>query len=94
MQRRAEALPLLRLLASRATRSSSSSETEALDFVGALEFLAERYNVELKREDEDPEAEQRRLRKERLLKLVDRAADLLRAGAVGVARGGAPRAST
>ena len=49
-------------------------ETEALDFVGALEFLSERYNVELKREAEDPEAEKRRLRKERLLKLVDRAA--------------------
>ena len=49
-------------------------ETEALDFVGALEALAERYNVELKREEEDPEAERRRLRRERLLKLVDRAA--------------------
>ena len=49
-------------------------EMESLDFVGALEILAERYNVELKRESEDPEAEQRRLRKERLLKLVDRAA--------------------
>src|SRR3954451_9291991 len=49
-------------------------ELESLDFVGALEVLAERYNVELKREAEDPEAEQRRLRRERLLKLVDRAA--------------------
>src|SRR5215216_3241585 len=49
-------------------------EIEALDFVGALEFLAERYNVELKREAEDPEAEKRRLRRERLIKLVDRAA--------------------
>jgi DNA primase len=49
-------------------------ETESLDFIGALEVLAERYNVELKREAEDPEAEQRRLRKARLLKLVDRAA--------------------
>src|ERR671916_1593448 len=49
-------------------------ETEALDFVGALEALAERYNVELKREEEDPEAERRRLRRERLLKLVDRTA--------------------
>src|SRR5215217_173635 len=47
---------------------------EALDFVGALEFLAERYNVELKREAEDPEAEKRRMRRERLFKLVDRAA--------------------
>ena len=49
-------------------------ETEGLDFVGALEVLAERYNVDLKREEEDPEAEQRRQRRERLLKLVDRAA--------------------
>jgi DNA primase len=49
-------------------------ETESLDFVGALEVLAERYNVELQREDEDPEAERRRQRRERLLKLVDRAA--------------------
>ena len=49
-------------------------ETEGLDFVGALEALAERYNVELQREDEDPEAERRRRRRERLLKLVDRAA--------------------
>ena len=50
-------------------------ETEGLDFVGALEALAERYNVELKREEEDPEAEQERQRRERLLKLVDRAAN-------------------
>jgi DNA primase len=49
-------------------------ETESLDFVGALETLAERYNVELQREDEDPEAEERRRRRERLIKLVDRAA--------------------
>jgi DNA primase len=49
-------------------------ETESLDFVGALEALAERYNVELQREEEDPEAELRRQRRERLLKLVDRAA--------------------
>ena len=50
-------------------------ETEGLDFVGALEALAERYNVELKREEEDPDAERRRQRRERLLKLVDRAAN-------------------
>ena len=49
-------------------------ETEGLDFVGALEALAERYNVELQRENEDPEAEKRRMRRERLLKLVDRTA--------------------
>ena len=49
-------------------------ETEGLDFVGALEALAERYNIELQRENEDPEAERRRVRRERLLKLIDRTA--------------------
>jgi DNA primase len=49
-------------------------ETEALDFAAAVEQLAERYNVELKREDEDPQEEIRRKRRERLYKLLDRAA--------------------
>jgi DNA primase len=47
-------------------------ETEALSFVEAVEQLADRYRVELKREQEDPEAEQRRKRRERLLRLVER----------------------
>ena len=38
-------------------------KTEALDFREAVEFLAERYNVELELEDEDPEAEKRRRRR-------------------------------
>ena len=46
--------------------------TEGLDFKETIELLAERYNVELKREQEDPEAEQRRQRRERLLSLVER----------------------
>jgi DNA primase len=47
-------------------------ETEGVDFKGALELLAERYGVELQREEENPrEAEQRR-RKERLLELLNR----------------------
>jgi DNA primase len=50
-------------------------ETEGLDFRQAVEALAERYNVELKREQEDPAAERRRERRERLLKLVERATD-------------------
>src|SRR4051794_38814640 len=50
-------------------------ETEGLDFKQAIETLAERYNVELKREQEDPAAERRRERRERLLKLVQRATD-------------------
>ena len=48
--------------------------TEGLDFKEALEYLADRYGVELKREQEDPLAEERRRRRERLLRLVDRAA--------------------
>ena len=47
--------------------------TEALDFPAAVEVLAERYGVELRRENEDPEAEQRRRRRERLLVVVERA---------------------
>ena len=50
-------------------------ETQALDFKGAVEFLAERFNVELKRENEDPQAEARRKRRERLLRLVERTTD-------------------
>lgn len=50
-------------------------ETEALDFKGAVELLADRYGVELQREQEDPRAEERRRRQERMLKLVERAAD-------------------
>src|SRR5919204_2122264 len=48
--------------------------TEGLDFKEALEYLADRYGVELRREQEDPRAEERRRRRERLLRLVDRAA--------------------
>jgi len=47
-------------------------ETEQLDFAEAVELLAERYNVELKREREDPGEEQRRRRRERLLSLLER----------------------
>ena len=49
-------------------------ETEGLDFRGAIELLAERTGVRLEREDEDPQAERRRLRWERLQGLVERAA--------------------
>jgi DNA primase len=47
--------------------------TEGLDFREAVEALAERYNVELKQEFEDPEAEERRKREKRLYELVERA---------------------
>jgi DNA primase len=47
-------------------------QTEALDFPGAVEFLASRYSIELVREEEDPQAEERRRRRDRLLKLLER----------------------
>ena len=47
-------------------------ETEALDFAEAVELLAERCNVELKREREDPAEEERRKRRGRLLALLER----------------------
>ena len=49
-------------------------ETEALDFPEAVEALAERYGVRLEREENDPAAEQRRRRRERLHALLERAA--------------------
>ena len=50
-------------------------ETEGLDFVAALESLADRYGVTLEREDEDPQAAERRRRRERLSELLDRTAE-------------------
>jgi DNA primase len=47
-------------------------ETEALDFREAVDLLAERYGVELELQDEDPRAEQRRRRRERLHALLER----------------------
>ena len=47
-------------------------ETEGVDFKGALELLAERYGVELAREQEDPREADRRRRRERLLELLAR----------------------
>jgi DNA primase len=49
-------------------------ETEGVDFKGALELLAERYGVELQREQEDPREAERRKRRERLLELLKRTA--------------------
>jgi DNA primase len=47
-------------------------ETEGVDFKGALELLAERYGVELQREEEDPKEAERRKRRDRLLELLSR----------------------
>jgi DNA primase len=49
-------------------------ETEGVDFKGALELLAERYGVELQREQEDPREAERRKQRERLLELLSRTA--------------------
>ncbi|HEY5316927.1 MAG TPA: DNA primase, partial [Solirubrobacteraceae bacterium] len=48
-------------------------ETEGVDFVGALETLADRFGVKLETEDEDPAAAARRRRRERLHELLGRA---------------------
>jgi DNA primase len=49
--------------------------TEALDFAGAVEWLADRYAVTLEYEETSPEADRRRAQRERLLKLLDTTAD-------------------
>src|SRR3954449_12921623 len=49
-------------------------KTQGLDFVQALEFLADRAHIELEREAEDPEAEKRRATQDRLRALLSRAA--------------------
>jgi DNA primase len=49
-------------------------QTEGVEFQDSVELLADRYNVQVTREEEDPRAEQRRRRRERLLALLDRAA--------------------
>jgi DNA primase len=47
--------------------------TEGVDFAEAVELLAERFNVELKREHEDPREEETRRRRERMSALLERA---------------------
>jgi DNA primase len=49
-------------------------ETEGLDFVGAIEWLAERFRVPLEYEESSPEADQSRKRRERLYAVLDQAA--------------------
>jgi DNA primase len=49
-------------------------EKEGLGFAEAVELLADRYGVELEREQEDPRAEARRQQRRRLEQLLDRAA--------------------
>jgi DNA primase len=49
-------------------------ETEQLDFAGAIEWLADRFNVEIEYEETSPQQDARRRRRERLLELLDAAA--------------------
>ncbi len=48
-------------------------ETEGVDFSAALEMLAKRFGVQLQTEREDPQAQARRNRRERLYTLMERA---------------------
>jgi DNA primase len=49
-------------------------ETENLDFAGAVEWLADRFNVRLEYEEASPQIEEDRRRRERLLEVLDHAA--------------------
>src|SRR5947209_11785852 len=48
-------------------------ETEQLDFVGAIESLADRFNIVLEYEETSPREDAERRRRERLLELLSRA---------------------
>jgi DNA primase len=66
-------------------------QTEAVEFQEAVELLADRYNVRVEREETDPQADQRRRRRDRLHTLLDRAANfyakyLAEAGEAAAAR--------
>lgn len=49
-------------------------ELEGLDFVGAIEWLAERFNIPLEYEESSPEQDAARKRRDRLFALLDQAA--------------------
>jgi DNA primase len=51
-------------------------ETEQLDFAGAIEWLADRFNVQIEYEETTPEQDARRRRRERLLAVRAAAAAL------------------
>jgi DNA primase len=55
-------------------------ETEGLDFVGAIEWLADRYHLELEYEETSPQVDARRRRRERLLGLLEQAATFYERG--------------
>jgi len=49
-------------------------QTEGVDFVGAIEWLAQRFNIPLEYEEASPEQDARRRRRERLYAVLDAAA--------------------
>jgi len=49
-------------------------ESEGVDFVGAIEWLADRFNVPLEYDESSPEADAQRRKRERLHALLDQAA--------------------
>src|SRR4051812_29666517 len=49
-------------------------ETQGLDFAGAIEWLADRFRVELEYEESSPEQEAKRTRSQRLYALLEQAA--------------------
>ena len=49
-------------------------EIEGLDFVGAIEWLADRFNVELEYQESSPEADAQRRRRERMYAILEQAA--------------------
>ena len=63
-------------------------EKEGLQFADAVEALAERYGVEVEREEEDPRVEEARKRRARLVELLDRTAGVLCDVSVGIGGGG------
>src|SRR5213083_3796724 len=49
-------------------------DTQGLDFAGAIEWLADRFNVQIEYEETSPQQDARRRHRERLLELLDAAA--------------------
>jgi DNA primase len=49
-------------------------ETEQLDFAGAIEWLGDRFNIQIEYEETSPQQDARRRRRERLVDLLDAAA--------------------
>jgi DNA primase len=67
-------------------------EKEGLSFPDAVEMLADRYGVEVEREQEDPQAEQRRRRRARLGEALERAAAFYEATLWETEKAAKPRA--